>query len=847
MKLICDSISTTLRHLIGAEKTEASTLMSESLNLFKGLKTQTDDKIINPELSFSLQHVYLDYSHLGVVQLDKATDSIQSKIEKLNEISIYLDDYETLVQQSGTRISHITKCLHISKLLYSCLDKNNEFSDASVKHIESRLERGAKLLLKAQEHLTSQVALLPLTPTSVGQKAISHPLKRLLGVVKLRLAQANTEIGVFRSMMKTQISTEGDGRKNHQIVEQWMELISKQIDAQAKTVKISMSIYEKSIILLNNAMNLLDPKCDEYLECMVEVARCKRLLAVSKKHLRAVWKQDAAEINQQLNESLVDDSKELDDEFEDLNANYKEEALKSFVEILSNETIMHRIINFNTLDRSKNNLLATLALEYAECKGNVNKEQCFASLALYQYSISRQELSDFYYKACDTKHPDVLRRCQVNRSKEAFKAFTSPCFPESISENEEKLRNESNAMKNIFASFNYSDEIKPILPHSSAYLILQFSSNMQHLYIGFAKVNKDHKFDYYLTKLTLSDAIISELDQIKAKITAMRNYMYKTPITIQEDLDIIEKDAEEELQAIIEQVEDFLKPVFTPLNEFINPTVEEAEGEDQEEPNPAAAKKGKDAKADNKKAAKDELPKYESNLPLPTSGIESMVLLLDSRLSSLPIETCEIFNQIPVLTRDFSLHMYTNRLMNLGHKAELHNNQGISKDNLTYIYDPPASIQEQFKEEIVDQQQTLIPSSQWRGVTTQDHVPSEGEWQRMLQSSSLFTYFSMTGLLHMYPPEKLAETSSICGSNAAIILDRMNSFKPLVDKDVLTSKHFKEKEQPEQTAALFSALGLNSILINQWAITPEENFKIYKRILEEIGTKGKYIGAAIQR
>jgi len=455
-------------------------------------------------------------------------------------------------------------------------------------------------------------------------------------------------------------------------------------------------------------------------------------------------------------------------------------------------------------------------------------------------------LTDHYFKACDTHHPDILRRLQVNRAKEEFKAFSTPAFPNSIIENEEKLRHESNAFKNINASFNYTEEIKPLLPHSSAYLILQFSANMQQLYIGFSKVDKEHKHDYFLSKLTLPDSIVQNLESIKQQIEALHSYMYKTPITIQEDLDIIENDAENELLSIIQQTEEFPKPVFDQINEFINPTKDEAEGEG-DEPVAEPAKKGKDAPKDAKKGAKDELPKYESNLPLPASGIESMVLLLDSRLSVLPVEACEIFQKVPVLTRDFSLHMYTNRLMNLGHKAELHNNQGIAKDSMTYIYDSPSSIYDQFKEEIIDSHTKLVPGSQWNGVDTKDHIPSDGEWQRLFQKSSLFTYFSMTCMLHVYPPQKLAETMSIANANAAIILDRMNSFKPLVEKDVLTSTHFKEKEQPEQTAALMSVMGMNSVLINQWAVCPEENLRIYKHVLTEMGVEGKYIGASVKR
>ena len=221
-------------------------------------------------------------------------------------------------------------------------------------------------MLKSQEHLNTQVSLLPLGQSLQGNTLISHPLRRLLGIVKLRLAQANTEIGVFKSMLKSQVVLEGDTDNKIDVYDQFMELITKQIDAQAKTVRVSITTYEKSIILLNNAMNLLDPKCDEYLECVVEVAKCKRLLAVHKKHLRSVWRQDAGDINEKLNLSIIDDEKEPDDDFEDINANYQEEALKSFVEILSDEQLMKRIVNHNLFDQMYGSLLATLAIEYAE-------------------------------------------------------------------------------------------------------------------------------------------------------------------------------------------------------------------------------------------------------------------------------------------------------------------------------------------------------------------------------------------------------------------------------------------------------------------------------------------------
>lgn len=104
-------------------------------------------------------------------------------------------------------------------------------------------------------------------------------------------------------------------------------------------------------------------------------------------------------------------------------------------------------------------------------------------------------------------------------------------------------------------------------------------------------------------------------------------------------------------------------------------------------------KKGKPpAKPGKGGAGEAVLAAYESNLPLPTSGIESLVLILDTKLQSLPLESLRVFRNVPVLSRDFNLHMYMQRLKALGHQAELHNNRGVAKDSLSYIIDPPSSL-----------------------------------------------------------------------------------------------------------------------------------------------------------
>ena len=58
-----------------------------------------------------------------------------------------------------------------------------------------------------------------------------------------------------------------------------------------------MNRYEKSISILYSALNMIHSRCPEYVEALVEIASCRRLLAVNKKHLRGQWRQDAEEVD----------------------------------------------------------------------------------------------------------------------------------------------------------------------------------------------------------------------------------------------------------------------------------------------------------------------------------------------------------------------------------------------------------------------------------------------------------------------------------------------------------------------------------------------------------------------
>lgn len=80
-----------------------------------------------------------------------------------------------------------------------------------------------------------------------------------------------------------------------------------------------------------------------------------------------------------------------------------------------------------------------------------------------------------------------------------------------------------------------------------------------------------------------------------------------------------------------------------------------------------------------------------------------------------------------------------------------------------------------------------------------------------------------------------------------VIFDRMNSYKTLIDRGVVTSRHFSPSEQPLQEAALFSLCGVGTIITNHWATKPEENLQLLEKMLRGTLTEGLYLGASVKQ
>ncbi len=175
----------------------------------------------------------------------------------------------------------------------------------------------------------------------------------------------------------------------------------------------------------------------------------------------------------------------------------------------------------------------------------------------------------------------------------------------------------------------------------------------------------------------------------------LKHSLLKTPATGLDDLEALMSEGSERYEDILKETEALFRPISERLDLLINPELPDAAVSERESEHVPA--KGGAPKKEEKKAGKDvkkgaaagELAKYESSLPLPNSEIESVVLLLDWRLSDLPIDALSVFEKVPVMTRDFSLHHYIQRLKRAGHVASVHNNQGLSRELTRYIGDVP--------------------------------------------------------------------------------------------------------------------------------------------------------------
>jgi hypothetical protein len=195
-------------------------LLDGSIDMLQGVKAGMgktgDAKKSTQSVSTGTQNnLPLEYA-LSTCFLLKATLNVKETLqfERIEEQEPiikssfeFIDKFEAQLMQSGCKQGHLIRLLQYSNLLQSQITSNmKQVNLRSVEFAKYKLERCAKILLKVQELLTDQMYYIGIHQDS-NQSTLSLPLSRLLGVVKIRLAQINTDIGVIKNQIKQGTAT----------------------------------------------------------------------------------------------------------------------------------------------------------------------------------------------------------------------------------------------------------------------------------------------------------------------------------------------------------------------------------------------------------------------------------------------------------------------------------------------------------------------------------------------------------------------------------------------------------------------------------------------------------------
>ncbi|KAG6935922.1 cilia and flagella associated protein 46 [Chelydra serpentina] len=321
---------------------------------------------------------------------------------------------------------------------------------------------------------------------------------------------------------------------------------------------------------------------------------------------------------------------------------------------------------------------------------------------------------------------------------------------------------------------------------------------------------------------------------------------------------------------ILKDMEEYLKPVL-PIFDFTFFR--------QQSPSISTAESGK-TKAKDKETKQSGLQGGLTDLG------DCVILLADKLLMELPLEALSIFQEeaISSVSRDFSLQILYNRIHIEEPENEVKKDPKSTKEpkpkvdqkknikmvpinrvlppnclsvdthNFKYVVDPyneareaeAVSPSQKIKEILEKYHDQFTPH--WEGVIGSMHVPSQAEWEQLLNNCSAFLFYGMERFLsHILLNRFIAMNIPECQLMMLLDLVRSNqSFQRLAKLDTLKSHLHMSVERPTETAILLSLTGVRSIMANQWYTTLEENAKRLEILSENLLQTGKTTGQTIR-
>ena len=823
------------------------------------------------------------------------------KEQKLN-VNATLQFFESKIFPKLNKFSEITKessfniinilCLYdFIELSIECLIKNNLFVFIKKEELNIICEIFSRCLSILEETSKYLNKLQTYIPLRIDNSIIYMPIHRIIAYGKILYSKINNLIGEFKSRIKREsyqsqklsLNDKNIGTKfkegvkfNQDVIDYINNLTSKINEMNAIDQRDNMenlNRYEKSISLLNSCESLIPKISSEYLIYFIEKINSFRLQSTHMKELQEIWEESILERIKDLsnpeeqNINNNDEQKEEQPQKEPIKIGHFHQSTINITTQFEKEIKKNEKHSFD--DIIKEHPLDMMKYYYCilETTGYLNIELSFKSLCDYQnYSVKNYFNSEVIKRYVNSDISDWPRFTEYYFS---LREFSFNCQFEKIFQTIEMPQSITNFKKAVqdipyykTANSDYYDswaEVKDLLPNNSSYFIVQMNEDKTILYLGLMTlIEREPK--YYIKRIILSRRANEIIDEMIQTIKTMKHVLVKTVIVTEAELENLFKEQNEKVSQIINDLEnnidEEITSAFKSFNEIINPEIKE----DEEVIDP----KKKDKKVPTKKVEKATTGKKgvkneNTDINLPTSGIEQITFLIDYRMYDLPFESISIFNKIPYKSNDFSLNTNIMRLKNISFNPN-QNAAGISlPGNAKYYLDyyKEQKIRYDMMKVLNDNFNTSstggggkkgqdIQTVPLEGVQSIEHKPSIAELQKLYMNSNIFIFTSQTALLYQFPYE-IFNTSRYSKCKIAIIFDRITNIKNYVDQNSLIPKTFNFNYQPIDTIAMMSLCGVVSILTTKWSIEYNEVSEMLNDIIEESITKSDYISHALNK
>ncbi|MCQ2815670.1 MAG: hypothetical protein MJ252_00240 [archaeon] len=859
-------------------------LKMKEISIIKEQKAEYDSllKFYSKEISPLIKQFnsFVDKSSLDIYTLHSLFDYIDNTIRFFIKTNLF-----TFISKEELGIV----CEIFSEILTS-LDKISSFISQEQTYIPFRVD--------------NSIAYLPLHSMLAYSKIVYAMINNLIGEFKNRIRQESFKRETLSMDDPETAKKFGEGVKYNQTVIDYLNTLTKEIKRiemiDKRDDKENINRYEKSISLLVSCENLIPSNSNEYLIYQIEKINSFRLQANYLKELKYIWDKDVIEqikalsnppLEEEVKEAPKEETKgkkitkskentkdlkeEIKEEKEEIKEEdkpkspQKKEENKTEIKPFHQQTI-NLISEFEKnilMDDSYKYIIATHPKDMIkyyfnkiETSGYLNTELTFNSLCDYQNKKVQSYYMDIIPKYLNPKSNDWSAFALENISESSYSfnsnnsdIYSSVSLPDSLKNYKQYLRDIPYYKSALNTSYCQWNDVKQILPNNSSYLILEMNEDRTILYVGFMYTNdSERNFNYFIRRIPIDKETNKLLDDIIFKIRKEKYDLFKTAYPTNKEIETQFNLANESIIKIIQQLETehpLLKETLRELNEIINPEIPE---EEDELANTNAKQKDKAKKAPTGKKDKGN---FVSDLPLPTSNIQQITFLIDTRLMDIPFESFEIFSKIPYKSIDFSLDSLISKYKSVNYTPQSGTVIQINGGVRYYLdYSSKQEMKTDLKEIITNhlsgggggnkKDQTV--SSALEGVLSKEHKPSEAELQKIYIDSNIFIFISQTALLYQMPYD-LFDSSKYSKCKVGIIFDRIATQKEFVEEASLSPKTFSLHLQPTDTLALMNLTGLCSILFNRWSLDFNECSELMEDMLEESTSKGVAMSYAINK